>query len=486
MKLKHLSLSVMIMGSAAGLYATGAMASGYHFGSQSVSAQGTAFANGAEANDASTIFYNPAGMSRLQGNNFSGGLTVVIPDSEYTDKGSKHVTGAATGGNNGGSFAPSSVVAPSLYATHQVNDKVTVGLGIFVPFGAKLDYDSTWAGRYALQSISLETLNFNPSVAFKLDERNSVGVGVSAQYMKAKLSKAVDTAGGLGLLQSAAAHGSVAAQQQLAAMQRQLLALGMTPTQIQNALAAVQDGKASLEADGWGYGFNLGYMFQLDENTRFGLAYRSNIHHKLTGSATWDFSGSSYDPRVAALVGAASGHKNSDGSVTVDTPESISANAFHKLNDKIDLMADLTWTRHSRMDSIDIKFDGTTEGDLVIKQKWRDTYKLSLGMNYHYNDALTLRTGVAYDQSPVDNDNLRHPALPDSDRYWLSFGANYKLNKQSSIDFAYSYVFFKNADIKYTDGCNPLATTCTGNGETTVGSYKTNLQFVGLQYNYSF
>ncbi|RMC91392.1 transporter [Aquitalea palustris] len=442
MKLKHLSQSVMLMGVAVGAFSSTALASGYHFGSQSVSAQGTAFANGAEAADASTIFYNPAGMSRLTGDNFSGGLTLVVPDSSYTDKGSKTNESASTGGGSTSGYAPDYVVAPSFYATHQINDKWTAGLGVFVPFGAELNYGQTWAGRYSLESIKLETLNFNPSVSYKLDDHHAFGFGVSAQYMKAYLSKAVDL-----------------------------------------SVVGGSDGQASLSADGWGFGFNLGYMYQLDDATRFGVAYRSNIRQKLDGQAYWDLRGAG---SFVSIIQNNFHHVNSDGTVTVDTPESISVNGFHKLNDKVDLMTDLTWTRHSRMDQIDIKFSQPGEGDLVIKQGWRDTFKLSLGANYHYSDNLLLRTGVAWDQSPVKNADETHPALPDSDRYWLSFGANYKLSKQSSIDFAYSYVFFKNANINYTDGCSPTSTTCTGNGETTTGSYKTNLQFLGLQYNYSF
>ncbi|MBV8032740.1 MAG: outer membrane protein transport protein, partial [Betaproteobacteria bacterium] len=106
MKLKHLSLSVMIMGTALGLASTQAAASGYQFGSQSVSGQGTAHANGAEANDRSSIFTNPAGLSRLDGTQLVIGGTLVVPHSEYTDNGSKNVLGQPTGGGNGGTFAP--------------------------------------------------------------------------------------------------------------------------------------------------------------------------------------------------------------------------------------------------------------------------------------------------------------------------------------------------------------------------------------------
>ena len=112
MKLKHLSLSVMVMGATFGLMSTQAVASGYQFGSQSVSGQGTAHANGAEANDPSTIFANPAGLSRLDGTQISGGATLVVPHSEYTDNGSTNILGQPTGGGNGGSFAPKAVAAP--------------------------------------------------------------------------------------------------------------------------------------------------------------------------------------------------------------------------------------------------------------------------------------------------------------------------------------------------------------------------------------
>jgi long-chain fatty acid transport protein len=452
MRIKLLSLSVMVIGAVGGVLASQAQASGYNFGSQSVSAQGSAHANGAEAADPTTIYYNPAGMSLLDGDQISVGLTDVIPNSTFTNNGSKTVLGTPTSGGPGDGFAPASVVAPNFYATHQVNDKVTLGLGIFVPYGAELNYGDSWVGRYALESISLKTLNFNPSIAFKLDERQSFGFGVSAQYMKANLSKAVDVNSGM-----------------------QIVSGGLFP--------AVGDGQASFSADGWGFGFNLGYMFKLDDSTRFGLAYRSEIHQKLTGNAVWDYSGVGNPIAAAAAQGL---HASSAGSTDVTTPQSASANFYHDLNDKWAVMGNATWTGHSSMNDIDIKFDGTNAGDLVINQQWKNAWLFALGANYKYSDTLLLRSGIAFDQSPVSNVDLTHPALPDSNRYWLSLGANYKFNKQSSLDFAYSYVFFENANVNYTDGCNPLASSCTGNGETTTGSYKTNMQLVGVQYNYRF
>lgn len=115
-----------------------------------------------------------------------------------------------------------------------------------------------------------------------------------------------------------------------------------------------------------------------------------------------------------------------------------------------------------------------------------------LGANYQYSDAWLFRGGVAWEQSPLQSDKDRHPALPDSDRLWLSLGANYKINKQSSVDVAYSFINFTNANVNYTDGCSPAGVSpttgaaCTGNGGTVKGSYKTYLQLIGLQYNYRF
>jgi long-chain fatty acid transport protein len=306
--------------------------------------------------------------------------------------------------------------------------------------------------------------------------------------MDAKLTQAADARTGAALL---AAGGNKAAA---------------ASPQVQGALTQFGvsgDGQGNVNGSDWGFGWNIGYMYELDDATRFGLAYRSSVKHHLTGQWNWDFSQVKGSIPNAVLTGnpAAPGatplstlarmqHPNSDASVDVTTPETVSANVFHQLNSKVALMGDVTWTRNSRLGEIRIKqstVNGVKQGDLVIHQNWRDTYRVSVGMNYQLSDAFLLRTGIGYDQSPVPDAQNRHPALPDSDRTLFSLGGNYKLNKNSSIDLAYTYMHFKDADINYTDTCNPgTPTVCTGNGETTKGTYKTHLQLIGLQYNYQF
>ncbi|MBV6325661.1 OmpP1/FadL family transporter [Duganella violaceipulchra] len=463
----------LIIAAALSAMSAGANASGYRFGSQSVSAQGTADSNAAEANDATTIFYNPAGMSRLDGMQISAGATMVVPHSTFTDSGSTRFTHTPTGGTAASDYVPSQVTAPSFYLSKKLNDKWTVGMGMFVPYGTKITYGNTWTGRYALSDVKLESVTLNPSASFKLNEQHAFGFGIDAEFMKANLGQAVDVPGSVMAL---------AGTPNAAALAKQIAQLGGNPA----LLGTAKDAHGANDGKDWGWGFNLGYLYTLDQNTRFGLTYRSSISHQLRGSTVWDFSKVTTDPIVNGVLQAASHKANSAALVALRTPETLSANVFHQFDAKWAGMADVTFVRHNRLGDLDIQFPGTAEGAEVIRQQWKNTVRVSLGGNYVYNDNLTLRAGLAYDESPVKNAELTHPALPDSDRMQYSFGANWKLNARSSIDLAYSFLDFKDAQINYTNACNPLATACTGNGETTRGTFKTHLSLIGLAYNYKF
>lgn len=180
----------LTIAAALGAVSLSAHASGYRFGSQSVSAQSTAEANGAEAADASTIFTNPAGLTYLDDTQIAVGATAVIPHSSFSDTGSRRFTGTSSGGlTTQDSYTPGMVAAPSLYVSKKINDQWAAGFGLFVPYGTKLDYDNNWSGRYALTNVKLESVNLNPSVGFKLNEQHSFGFGLNAQFMKANLGQ---------------------------------------------------------------------------------------------------------------------------------------------------------------------------------------------------------------------------------------------------------------------------------------------------------
>ncbi len=463
----------LTIAAALGAVSMSSHASGYRFGSQSVSAQSTADANAAEAGDASTIFANPAGLTRLDGTQIVGGVTAVIPHSTFTDTGSKRFTGTSSGGlTSQDSYTPGMVAAPSLYVSKKLNDQWTAGFGLFVPYGTKLDYDNNWSGRYAMTNVKLESVNLNPSAGFKLNEQHSFGFGVSAQFMKANLGQGVDVPGSI-----AALTGTPAAT----ALLRSIVAAGGNPA----VLASVKDGHGSMDGNDWGYGWNIGYLFQLDQDTRLGLSYRSSVSHELKGSAVWDFNVTP-DQVVNKIIAANSTKSNSAVLLNVHTPETFSVNGFRQIDSKWAVMGDATWTRTSRLQNLNIQFPGTVQGDEVILQNWKNTWRFSVGTSYKLDEKFTLRGGIAYDQSPVASTTLRHPALPDEDRMQLSLGTNWKLNNNASIDLAYSYLHFRDADGSFKNSCSPLISGCTGNGELTQGTWKTRLHMIGVAYNYQF
>jgi long-chain fatty acid transport protein len=491
MQFKLSSLSLALIGC---LCAGNALASGYHFGSQSAASQGTANANSVEGDDASGLFYNPAVSSRLKGLQASGVLNVVLPTGEYEDRGSKTALGTPTGGGNGGKFVKPTAV-PHAYLSYQLNDQLSLGMGMFVPFGSKSEYDKDWAGRYNTIGTELKTFALNPSVAFKVNKTLSVGAGVTAQYIQGDLTKGADYGSGvIGLIVPGLPP----------ALQGPLTA-ALVPK-----LAANPSSSGGVEVSGkdWGFGFNLGLILNYDENTRFGVAYRSKISHTLTGDAKWQIkdqaayigqvlgaipalAATGTDKKVVAALLA----KYQDGGASLDvvTPESLSFSVFKQLDPRLAVMADATLTRHSRFQELRINFDQPTLADSNTPQRWVKTVRAAFGVNYQLSDAIKLRGGLAFDQSPV-NDANRTPSIPDGDRKWISGGMNWKLDKQSSVDFALSYIHvntgllnnYDNGGITKNGVPSCDSNLNTSSCATIKGNYKLSSGLIGVQYNRQF
>lgn len=495
MRMHALRLSALLVSAA---FAQQALASGYHFGTQSVSAQGTANASGAAAEDASTIFYNPAGLTLVKGTTISGVLDIVVPHTEFKDGGSHTsgvintangqtvIPGRATGGSNGGDFVKTTAV-PHAYFSHQLNDTTTVGLGVFVPFGSMTEYNDDWVGRYNIIKTELKTVAINPSFAFKASEMVSVGGGITAQYIHGKLIKGADFgSGAVGLLLQQGAINAATANALL-----NTAGVAGNPN---------YSGKVDIKGDDWAFGWNLGVMFNIDPGTRIGVAYRSKIKHELQGDATWTVpqtfaaAGSPFGPAGAIVQSSLNArYSNSAATLNVDTPESLSISAFKQINSKIALMADVTRTRHSRFEELRVDFANGL-ADSNTPERWDDTTKVSVGGSYQLNDAIKLRGGLSYDQSPVDDSN-RTPSIPDNNRKWFSLGANWALNKDSSFDFAYSFVQVGKPKVNIFDNGGQTtaggSATCNQAGNTSscatlIGEYKVYSHILGLQYNQRF
>lgn len=400
---------------------------------QSVRQLGSAFAGGAAAaDDAATIFYNPAGLTRLPRSQARVGTHLLFPTARFENEGSTDLTGGSLQGGDGGN-AGSIILIPNIYYSHKVSDRLGVGLGIFSPFGLSTNYDSAWVGRYHAIKSDLFSVNINPAVAWRITDKLSLGAGINAQYLKAELSNAVD-------------FGAIFAT---------LGVPGMTPQG--------NDGAVSFKGDNWSWGYNLGALYEFTPATRGGMAYRSRIDHTLTGDA--DFSGVPAIPTGRFL----------DGGISSDVtlPESLSISLWHNFSPEVAAMADMTWTYWSTVDELRIRFDNPLESDAVTTLDWKDTLRWSVGAVYLPGD-WTLRTGLSHDQSPVPDAARRTPRVPDHDRTWIAAGVGYKINEVWSVDVGYVHLFVKDAEIrKSATGENTFRGALSG-------SYKSNVDIVSV------
>jgi long-chain fatty acid transport protein len=410
---------------------------------QSVSGMCSAYAIGsAGIDDASTIFFNPAGMSRLEGSNLSGGLHIVNADTDFK-KGSGNYTpgipgigGVSYGGKTKDDTGLTAAV-PSGYLSHQYSDKVWFGLGINAPFGLETDYSNEWVGRYHSLKSELLTINVNPSMAFKINDKASIGFGVSALYADGELTNAID--GGL----------------------------------LVGAPGAI-DGRVKLTGDDWGYGFNAGLLLQPTQNTRIGLHYRSEIDLTLDG-----------DAKVSRLTGPLVGlNGKQDAKLDVTLPDSISLSGYYEINPRWGVMADVTWTQWSDVDKLKTKLKDGSQS--VSVWDYDDSTRVAIGAEYRYNPAWLFRTGVAYDETPIPSDDLRSPRVPDNDRTWLTFGATYRYSPAITFDFGYAHLFVDDPEMKgVSDNYDPTAGQVTG-AHRLSGEYDASVDILSAQVNWKF
>jgi long-chain fatty acid transport protein len=459
--LKVISMAICI--SSAG-WVSNTNAAGFQLFEQSVSGLGTSFASTAAAEDASTVWWNPAGMSYLSGGNFTLGGHIIKPTAKFENQGSRTLlpppSGLALSGGNGGD-AGGVAFLPNLYYVHGLTDRLSLGVGVNSPFGLTTDYDEGWVGRYHALKSALTIVNINPSVAWKINDSVSIGGGLNLQYAKAELTSAIDFST---VCFATFAPGGPAA-----------IGANCGPGGFTTPGNVAKDGKAKIKGDNWGYGFNLGAMWHIVPSTRLGISYRSSIEQKLEGDATFE--------KPAGLPGpiaASSRFTNGGVSASVDLPESVSVGLHSQIDENWALMADVTWTKWSRFEELRVKFDNGAP-DNVTTEKWDNSFRIAIGGSYKATNAWTLRAGLAYDQSPVP-DEFRTPRIPDQDRTWLSFGANWKITPSASLDFGYAHIFVKNATL------NQSAAVAENNARgTLIGSYDNpSVDIISVQYNHRF
>jgi long-chain fatty acid transport protein len=423
MRLSNKVLAVLSI-SAAGiaLASASANAAGFYIQEQSVSGLGSAFAGSVtNIDDPSTVYFNPAGMTKVRGIQAQAAGHLLLPSSDLTDTGSTAPAGApAIGTDDGGNpYSPSPV--PNGFYTHQVNDQFWFGLGVTAPFGLANEYNDNWFGRYDSIETELLTLDIQPTVAFKINDKLSVGGGVNIQYADAKLTNAAYFGGGL-------------------------------------------EGVSELEGDDWSYGYTLGLQYKPFESTTLGLSYRSAVSHTLEGSVSAEGTAADFD------VG---------GQADLNLPDVATIGIAHNVTDKLTLMGQATWFGWNNFEDIDAEVDSGSDPAAVV-QNYQTTWAFAVGAEYDYSDAWTFRGGMQFDQTPT-TDEYRTTRTPDGDRTWLSGGATYSLNDKIDIDLAATYIWVEDEEINLTrnTAVPVLASTVSADTEGNVG-----ILAVGFTYKF--
>ncbi|HPD82980.1 MAG: outer membrane protein transport protein [Alphaproteobacteria bacterium] len=377
MTIKHIAYS-LLCSSFLFSVTQAAHAAGFYIQEQSVKGLGSAFSGSTTSiEDASTIYFNPAGMTKLEQAQINAGVHLIVPSADLTDTGSTLGGAPVTGGDGGNPYSPTPI--PNLYAAVPLNNMIWAGIGVSAPFGLGSDYGDTWFGRFDSTQTDLTTINIQPSVAVKANDWLSIGGGVDIQYADAELKSAAQI---------------------------------------------VTAGESKLKGDDWSLGYNIGVLVKPLPQTEFGVHYRSAIEHTLDG-------------RIS-LQGTGAGTFDIPGTADLNLPDIATFGVAHDVNENLRLNAQVTWFGWNNFQEIRAKnaAGGTVSN---VTQNYSNTTAFAVGGEYDLNDTWTVRAGYQFDETPT-NDQFRTTRTPDGDRNWFSGGGTYKLNENIDLDFAATYI----------------------------------------------
>lgn len=477
---RRLSLRLVAMGLTLGVAAlpTPVAASGFQLVEQNASGLGNAFAGqAAGVRDASAIFFNPAALTHTKGWNVLVSVEPIGVSTTFVNTGSTRpqagplaFPGAlGSEGGNAGKWIP----VPNAYVSGQINDRIFAGVGVNVPFGLETDWDPDWMGRFIGTRSKLQALNVNPTVAVKLGEQVSLGVGANWQHLTADLDQQV----AYGTLMYAGAAQAIAA---LPPATQQAL-LGVLLPQLGPG-GLTTEGSALISGDSTAWGWNAGALVELGEEAQLAVSYRSKVKHEIDGDVTFSGAPQLAETGPTAAIGLAINPRFASGPVTaeVELPDTLSIAASWK-RDKLELMADWTRTGWSSIQRLDIvRAGGTALNSLELS--FEDTWRAGLGANLELNDKWTARVGTAYDKAPVV-DEFRSPRLPDNDRVWAAAGFQWRATSKVRVDVGYAHLFIGEASSDAPPTIDGARTLTSG---TLVGNYSASVNILGAQVNLGF
>lgn len=387
-----------LLASALAVVAGSASAAAFQLAEVSTSGLGRAYAGEAAiADNAAVVATNPALMSLLKQPEISVGAIYVDPNINLTSP----MPGFAYK-----NIAPNALV-PTVYGVYPINEKFAVGGGLNVNYGLATEFDDKYAGGVLGGKTDLTAINFNLSGAYRVTEKFSVGLGLNAVHAKAKLERYV---------------GDLIKDPRFS----RLAALGMTSTSIFH----------KLQGDKWGFGWNAGLVYEFNERNRIGVAYHSQVDINFKGQYSNQF------PLALAQVLStqgitATGGKEIPGTLHLPLPAYWEISGYHKMTDRFAMHYSYKYTQWSKFKELRAK--GTDGKTLFSKtEEFRDSSRIALGASYDVTDALTVRTGIAYDESAADEHNTI--SIPDTDRTWFSVGATYHFTPNVSIDAGFAHL----------------------------------------------
>ncbi|HBO3191814.1 TPA: OmpP1/FadL family transporter [Pseudomonas aeruginosa] len=403
-----------------------AFAGGFALNEQSISGMGVGFAGrSSAADDASTVFGNPAGMARLKSEEVSVGAATLFAKSDISQ------VRSSFGGTQDGDMVPTTTV-PMGYYVKPIDEHWTFGVGFYAPFGLITDYSSGYAGRYYANKSQVTTLTFQPTVSYSFNEKISIGFGPTINRISGELS-------------------------------------AMVPNPLSPGR---NDGELKSTGDDTALGFNTGVLVQATDRTRLGLTYHSRVSYHLDAK-------SKVTDGIFSLLGVSG--RSYNASLDVDTPESVDFSVTRQLNNDWTLYVGSTWTRWSRFKELTVENRGLPPslsgqlGTITAEENWHDTWAHAVGVAYQLNNQWVLRAGFSVDQSPTNNTN-RDPRIPTGDRKVVSFGAGWTPARQVTIDVAYSYLWEES--IKVND-------TSATQGDYSA-KYKNSANGLGISVGYRF
>lgn len=405
----------------AGLHSGATFAAGFALNEQSASALGQAFAGRASmAADASTVYGNPAGMTYLERPELSGGFAVVHGNTDIDN------VRATFPGTNDGDPVPT-VAIPFGYYVQPLGNGWSAGLGIYVPFGLTTDYESSFQGRYFGTKSELTQIAVQPTVAYRFSDEWSVGFGITYNWVEGELARAAP---------SPLPGGDIYSQ------------------------------VTGEDSDSWG--FNVGVIFSPTPDTRIGLTHHSEVDLKLTGETKLN--------NYPVVVGGVPRRTNLefDASLDITLPATTELALTQRLNDVWTLHATALYTSWETFDEINIETEGGGPAAIEV-QEWRPTWTYAVGTSMALNPQWTLRAGVAYDETPTNNEH-RSVRVPSGDRWIFSVGAGWALNDNLSADFSYGYILEDEISINQT----------APEGFSYSADFESTIHVVAAQLNYRF